>query len=223
MMNSVVWIRLMNEVVPLILLAVLGGVLYRGLRKNQTILAEREELLRRYLIFRGDKQSRLRIYGGDEKVRQDLLKNLSNSWKEFKRAYDGYLHSFSRNTSQTKIFLELVTIGFLINSGRILFDEYYFFGLRARFFYLGLRELSNYVVVAVSFLLLRAQTHQLLSLKGKGLEMERESLFSPNGLLSEGDYEGLYNEFDPLERGEVGSEKEDQDPGRPGDGRSRTE
>jgi len=222
-MSGVVWIKLINEVVPLVLLAGLGVALYRGLKKNQLILAEREELLRRYLIFRGDKQSRLRIHGGDEKVRQDLLKNLSSSWKEFKKAYDEYLHSFSRNTSQTKILLQLITLGFLINSSRNLLDEYYFFGVRARFFYLGLRELSNYVFVVVSFLILRAQTHQFLSLKGKSLEMERDTLFSPNGLLSEGDYEGLYNEFDPLEKREEGNEKEDQDSGRERDGRGGAE
>jgi hypothetical protein len=222
-MNSIVLIKLLNEIIPLLLSVGLGVVLYRGLKRNQMLLGEREDLLRRYIMFRGDRQSRLKIHGGDEKVRQELMKNLSNSWKEFKKAYDGYLHSFSRNTSRTKILLQAITLGFLINSGRMLLDEYYFFGVKTRFSYLGVRELSYYVFVVISFLLLRAQTHQFLSLKGKILEIERDTLFFPNGLFPEGDYEGLYNEFDPLEEGREGDEKEGQNSGGSSDRRGGTE
>jgi hypothetical protein len=85
-MNEVLWIRIVNEAIPLILLAGIGFFLYRGLRINQKLLSEREELLKRYLLFRGDRQVRLKIYGGDEKVYMDLLKNISSSWKNFKKA-----------------------------------------------------------------------------------------------------------------------------------------
>ena len=44
-MSEVWWIRIVNEVIPLILLAGIGFVLYRGLRINQGILSEREEWL----------------------------------------------------------------------------------------------------------------------------------------------------------------------------------
>jgi hypothetical protein len=222
-MSAVVWIKLLNEGIPFVLLIGLGVVLYRGFKKNQILLAEREDLLRRYLMFRGDKQARLKIHGGEEKVRQELLKNLSGSWKEFKKTYDGYHRAFSKNTARTKIILRLIALGILINTARILIDEYFFFGFEPRFFTLAARELSNYVPVVLSFVLLRAQTHHFLSFKGKALEIERETLFFANGLLAEGEYEGLYNEFDPLERegGEDG--KEDQDPRRRGEGGSRAE
>ena len=62
------WIKIVNEVIPLLLLIGMGFVLYRGIRRNQTLLSEREELLKRYLLFRGDRQVRLKIYGGDEKI-----------------------------------------------------------------------------------------------------------------------------------------------------------
>ena len=67
-MNEVLWIKLLNEGIPLFLLIGLGFVLYRGFKKNQGLLSEREELLKRYLLFRGDKQVRLKIYGEDEKI-----------------------------------------------------------------------------------------------------------------------------------------------------------
>jgi hypothetical protein len=67
-MNAVMLIKLMNEGIPLLLLIALGIVTYRGLKKNQFLLAEREDLLRRYILFRGDKHVRLKVYGQDDKV-----------------------------------------------------------------------------------------------------------------------------------------------------------
>jgi hypothetical protein len=222
-MSAVVWIRLLNEGIPLILLIGMGAVLYRGIKRNQILLSEREDLLRRYLIFRGDKQARLKIHGGEEQVRHELLKNLSSSWKEFKKSYDEYHRVFSKNTARTKVILQLIALGLLINTARVLVDEYYFFGFKARFFTLVARELSNYVLVVLSFVLLRAQTHHFLSFKGKALEVERETLFFGDGVLAEGEYESLYNEFDPLDREGTKDGKEDQDPRGPGGGGSRAE
>ena len=54
MTMTVMWIKLMNEGIPLLLLVGLSIVTYRGLKKNQFLLAEREDLLRRYLLFRGE-------------------------------------------------------------------------------------------------------------------------------------------------------------------------
>src|SRR4030043_493120 len=144
MMSGVMWIKLVNEGIPLIFLIGLGFVLYRGFKTNQTLLSEREELLKRYLLFRGDKQVRLKIYGDDEKVYKELLKNLSNSWKNFKKTYDQSLLSLAQNTTKTKQLLYLITLGLLINSTRHFVEAYFFYSLKARFFYFFVRELSNY-------------------------------------------------------------------------------
>src|SRR4030065_1046522 len=118
-MNEVLWIRIINEAIPLILLAGIGYALYRGLKINQTLLSEREELLKRYLLFRGDRQVRLKIYGGEEKVYMDLLKNISSSWKNFKKAYDQRLNALAQNPTKTKRYLQLITLGLLINTSRL--------------------------------------------------------------------------------------------------------
>src|SRR4030043_623080 len=118
MMSGVMWIKLVNEGIPFVLLIGLGFVLYQGLKKNQTLLSEREELLKRYLLFRGDKQVRLKIYGDEENIRNELLKNISNSWKNFKKAYDQSLLSLAKSTTKTKQLLYLITLVLLINSGR---------------------------------------------------------------------------------------------------------
>ncbi len=211
-MNEVLWIRIINEAIPLILLAGIGFFLYRGLKTNQRLLSEREELLKRYLLFRGDRQVRLKIYGGDEKVYLDLVKNISSSWKNFKKAYDQCLRSLAQSTTKTKRFLQLITLGLLINTARLFTEDYYFFGLDAHFFYTTARELSSYVLVVLSFFLLRNQTQTFLTLKGEVVKMDREILFFPNNMENQEEQEGLFNEFDPLEARGVEDEKEDQNP-----------
>ncbi len=211
-MDEGLWIGIVNEGIPLLLLAGLGFALYQGIKKNQILLTEREELLKRYLLFRGDKQVRLKVYGKDEKVYQELLKNLSNSWKNFKRSYDEYLLSFSQNTAKTKTYLRLITLALLVNTLRLGLEAYYFHGWGERLLYTAVKELSRYVLVGLSFLLLRTQTHRFLSLKGEITKMEREILFFPNHLTAEGEQEVLYNEFDPLDAKAQEDVKEDTNP-----------
>lgn len=207
-MSEVNWIKLVDEGIPLLLLIGIGIALYRGLNRNQTLLSEREELLKRYLLFRGDRQVRLKVYGGDEKVYLDLLKNISSSWKNFKKAYDQCLHYLSQNTLKTKRLLQLITLGLVINTVRLFIEDYYFYGLEFHFFYTLARELSSYVLVAVSFLLLRSQTQKFLTLKGEVIKMDQEILFFPNNTERQEEHEGLFNEFDPLETKRVEDEQE---------------
>jgi len=206
------WIKIVNEIIPFLLLIGIGFVLYRGLKINQTLLSEREELLKRYLLFRGDRQVRLKIYGGDEKTYLDLLKNISSSWKNFKKTYDQCLLSLAQNTIKTKRFLQLITLGLLINTVRLFIEDYYFYGLEAHFFYTTARELSSYVLVVLSFFLLRNQTQKFLTLKGEVVKTDREILFFPNNMEAQEEHEGLYNEFDPLEVRRVEDGEKDQNP-----------
>jgi len=212
--SEVNWIKFVNEGIPLLFLIGIGFVLYRGIRRNQTLLSEREELLKRYLLFRGDRQVRLKIYGGDEKIYLDLLKNISSSWKNFKKTYDQCLNSLAQNTTKTKRFLQLITLGLLINTVRLFIEDYYFFGFEVHFLYTLARELSSYVLAILSFFLLRNQTQKFLTFKGKIIKMDREILFFPNNLEDQEEHEGLYNEFDPLEVRKGGDGKEDQNPDR---------
>jgi len=212
-MNVIMWIKLVNEIIPFLLLIGIGFVLYRGMRSNQTLLSEREELLKRYLLFRGDRQLRLKIYGGDEKVYMDLLKNISSSWKNFKKVYDQCLYSLAQNTTRTKRLMQLITLGLLINTVRLFVEDYYFYGLEAHFLFTFAREMSSYVLVALSFFLLRNQTQKFLTLKGEVVKTDREILFFPNNMETQEKHEGLFNEFDPLEARRMEDGKEDQNLG----------
>jgi hypothetical protein len=206
------WIDLLNEGISLFLLIALGLIFYQGFRKNQAFLGEREELLKRYLLFRGDRQVRLKIYEGDEKIYQELLKNISTSWKNFKKVYDQCLLSFGQNTHKTKFWLQIITLCLLLNSAFLIVRIYSTTGFKTNFFYTVVRELSSYVLVVLSFILLKIQTHRFLSLKGEATKMDRDVLFYPNHLLAEGKQDILYEEFDPLEAKGVEDGKEDPNP-----------
>ena len=209
-MNMVTWIKWMNEGIPLLLLMGLGFVMYRGMKKNQFLLAERENLVRRYLLFRGDKQVRLKVYGQDDNIQRELLKTLSSSWKNFKRSYDQYQNSFLANTARTKLLLQLITLGFLLNSARVLIEEYYFYGFKDRFFLAAAREPLNYVLVVLGFFLLRAQARPYVASYGKVAKVDLETFFFPNPLVNDKEHEHLYDEFSPLEDKGVKDGKEDQ-------------
>jgi hypothetical protein len=114
---------------------------------------------------------------------------------------------------KTKRFLQLITLFLLINTVRLFIEDYYFFGLEIHFFYTLTRELSSYVLVVLSFFLLRNQTQKFLTLKGDVMKMDREILFFPNNIENQEEHEGLFNEFDPLEARKVEDGKEDQDHG----------
>jgi len=205
-MDEVFWIKLINEGIPLFLLIGVSFALYHGLKKNQALLSEREELLKRYLLFRGDKHVRLKMYGEDEKIYRELLKNISNSWKNFKKTHDQCLVTLAQNTRRTKNFLYLITLGLIVNSARLLVEEVFFFGFNPRFLYTAVGQLQSYVLVILGLFLLRTQTDRFLSLKGALAKMDREILFFPNHLSAQEEHEVLYDEFDPLET------EEDQDP-----------
>jgi hypothetical protein len=210
-MNAVIWIKLMNEGIPLLLLVGLSMATYRGLKKNQFLIAEREDLVRRYLLFRGDKQLRLKVYGQEDHIQRELLRTLSNSWKNFKRSYDRYQNSFLANTARTKSLLQLITLGLLMNSARGLIEESYFYGFKDRFFLAAARELLYYVPVALSFLLLRAQARPYIASSGKVAKIDLETVFFQNNLANDREHEDLYNEFAPLDDKGAGDGKEDQD------------
>ena len=210
-MDLSLWIDLLDEGIPLLFMVALGLALYRGFRKNDALLCEREDLLKRYLLFRGDKQVRLKTLGENDPSHQELLKTISNSWKTFKKSSDQYLASIAQNTARTKIFLQVITLGLMANSLRILLAEYVYFGPKIHFLYTVVRELSSYVLVILSFALLRTQTRRLLPAKGKAGDADLGLLFFPNG-QPRGESEHLYNEFDPLEQTGADDGKDDQDP-----------
>ena len=197
-MDNIFFIKLINEMIPFLLLVIIGFVTYNGFKKIQNLISEREALIKRYLLFRGDKKARLKIYENDEEIHRELLKNISNSWKNFKKSYDQCMLKLSKNVKKTKRILMLLTFGLIINSGRLIGEEYYFFGVKGRFFLTIVKELPYYILVILTFFLLKTQTQRFFSLKSEFFQIDREILFFPNSFSTESEHEVLYNEFDPI-------------------------
>jgi hypothetical protein len=211
-MNSWVWLDLLDEGISLFLMVALALAFYRGYKRNHALLSEREDLLRRYLLFRGDKQVRLKVFGENEKASQELLRTISNSWKNFKKTHDTYLSSLAQNTKRTQMLMQVITLCLVFNTLRLLIVDYAsWWPDKIRLLYSLARELGGYVLVILTFALLRIQTRRFVPSKGSAVEADRELLFFPNG-PSEGESEGLYNEFDPLESHGEEHGKEDQHP-----------
>ena len=206
--NFSVWLEILDDGISLLLLIALGLAVYRGFRRNSTLLAEGEDLLKRYLIFRTHKQIRLKTSTDDRETYQELIKTISNSWKNFKKAYDQNVISIRENTARTRFYMQIITLGLLLNTARLLIGEFYFSSSKLTLLSMSVRELSSYVLVIVSFCLLRVQTRRLLQPKGKTAEMDRDVLFFPNN-LSEIETEGLYDQFEPIEaKGEEHGKKD---------------
>ncbi len=197
-MDQVFFIKLVNEIIPFLLLTIIGFVSYNGFKKNQNLISEREDLVKRYILFRGDKQARLKIYENDEQIHRELLKNISNSWKHFKKSYDQCMLKLANNVKKTKRILLLLTFGLIINSGRLIGEEYYFFGIKGRLTLVILKELNYYILIILTLFLLRLQTQRFFSLKSEVFKIDREVLFFPNSFSTESKHEILYNEFDPI-------------------------
>ncbi len=120
--------------------------------------------------------------------------------KILKEAYDHYQNSFLWPIRPGQNYcLQLFTLGLLLNSARRLIEEYYFYGFKDRFFLAAAREPLNYVLVVLSFFLLRAQARPYLAPNGKAAKIDLETLFFPNHLANEREHEYLYNEFEPLD------------------------
>lgn len=214
---SSVWLEILDGGIPLLLLIALGLTVYRGFRKNSAFLAEGEDLLKRYLIFRTHKQIRLKTSTEDRETYQELIKTISNNWKNFKKAYDQNVISIRENTARTRLTMQIITLGLLLNTARLLIGEFFFSNSKLTLLSMSVRELSSYVLVILSFCLLRIQTRRLLHPKAKSAEMDRDLLFFPNN-LSETETEGLYNQFEPIEaKGEDHGEEDQNYDRRPED------
>jgi len=213
-MDASIWVDLLDNTIPLFLFVALGLTFYQGFKKNHSLLSDREDLLKRYLIFRGDKQVLFKTLTEKDQAYQDVRKTISNSWKNFKKTYDQYLTSFARNTARTKLFLQIITLGFILNSARLVLADLLMGNSSRHLAYTVLSELPSYVLVILCFLVLRIQAHRVLLPKVKAVEMDREILFFPNG-RPEGEDRRHYDEFDPLEvtGGEDGEEHQNPDSG----------
>ncbi|NIQ37402.1 MAG: hypothetical protein GTN81_02260 [Proteobacteria bacterium] len=184
-----------DALVSLILMILVGAVMFKNRRKNQSVTADVENLIRRYIIFRGHRQALLKIHNGDEEVKHEILKAISNSWNHFKNTLEKHFITLHETDRRARNFLLILCALMLLNSFRslafrVLTGSEHFSGL-----ILLMRELPPYLFLVTGFLLLGIQSQSWGKRPLTSFNTELEALFSD----MEQTQEALNNEFDPLE------------------------
>ena len=182
--------------VSLVLAILVAAVILQNRRKNQRTALEMEGLIRRYSIFRGHRQSLMKIHQQDDDIKHEILKTISNSWNHFKSMLDQYAISLRKTDRRAKNFLLILGVLMALNSLRVIAlgvqtDRVQWSGL-----VLIVRELPMYFFLATGFLLISIQSQRLAKSPLASINAELESIFSD----TEQTQEALNNEFDPIEQ-----------------------
>ncbi len=181
--------------VSLVLTILVAVVILQNRRKNQLISSDVEDLIRRYIIFRGHRQALIKIHHGDEKVKHEILKTISSSWKHFKSTLETYSTRLHETDRRARNLLLILGAAAVLNTLRILA----FGSLAGRTHWAGLillvRELPIYLFLLTGFFLMSIHSHRLGHGPLNSLNGELEAIFSDTQKIQE----ALDNEFDPID------------------------
>lgn len=185
-----------DALVSLVLTILIATVILQNRRRNQSITSEVEKLIRRYVIFRGHRQALLKVHEGDEEVKHEMLRAISNSWNHFRSELESYsitLHETDRRARNLLcilgVFMVLNSLGTLVSGA--LVDRVHWAGL-----IFLLRELPMYLILLTGFLLISIQSHRWGKRPLTSFNGELDAIF----LDTEQTREALNNEFDPIEQ-----------------------
>ncbi len=186
---------------------VIAVCIYRNVSNYDSITQQMDTLFRRYLYFRNDKQITLKMHEQDEKIRKEILKSISTSWKHFRRSHGELTEALFGNIRKM-LFVYYVILGILlINTFRVYVTDWLKTGVVPATLEIAIREGPNYLLLALGFLLVRLQTRRRRGGNGRPYEIELETIFADIG----GQDRTLYDEFEPIDErepeGKVGSEE----------------
>jgi hypothetical protein len=201
----------LDEWITLVLVILMAFCIYRNVRNYDSATQEIETLFRRYLLFRNDKQITLKMHEQDEKVRNEILKSISKSWKQFRRIHGELVGTLLENIRKTFLTYYVIFGILLINTLRVFLTDWFKTGGISAIFEVAIKEGPSYFLLALGFLLIRIQTRQRRGGNGRPYEIELETIFSDIG----GQDRSFYDEFEPVDEG-AGAERIDSEKaGRP--------
>jgi hypothetical protein len=171
-------------------------VILRTRKRSQSIAFEMENLVRRYIIFRGHRQTLMKIHQSDEKVRHEILKAISTSWNHFKSMLEEHAQALRVTDRQARNFLVIVGALMAMNSFRgIAAGGTLGPGHWAAVVFLA-RELPLYLFLVTGFWLIRIQSHRLGKRHMASFNSELDAIFSDTERIQE----ALNDEFDPIDQ-----------------------
>ena len=185
-----------DAVVTLVLVLLVAMVILQNRRKHQSIVTEVENLIRRYIVFRGHRQALIKVHQGDEKTKHEMLRAISSSWNQFKSALENHSITLERTDRRTRNALYILGVIMVANSLRefasgILIDHIQWGDI-----IFVLRELPAYLFLATGFLLIIIQSRRWKKRPLTTFDGELDAIFSD----TEKTQEALDNEFDPIEQ-----------------------
>ncbi len=185
--------------------------IYRNVRNYDSITQEMDTFFRRYLHFRNDKQITLKIHEQDEDVRNEILRSISKSWKHFRRIHGELVGTLSGNIRKTLLAYYVILGILLINTLRVFLTDWLKTGAVPATLEVAIKEAPSYLLLALGFLLIRVQTRHRRGGSGRPYEIELETIFADIGVQDR----SLYDEFEPIDEGEVEGEIDSEKAGRP--------
>ena len=192
----------LDEWITFVMVVVMAFFIYRNVRNCNSITLEMDTLFRRYLLFRNDKQITLKMHEQDEKVRNEILKSISNSWKRF-RGIHGELEGTLLGNIRKTLLAYYVILGILcINTLRVLLTDWFKTGAVSAPIEVAVKEAPGYLLLALGFLLTRIQASRKIGGKGRPFETKQEIIFPDIGVQDR----SLSDEFEPIDEGEGGGD-----------------
>lgn len=189
-----------DPVISACILGLIAFCLIRGHRRHGLLRMETEDLLKRYIIFRGKKHGLLRGARAGRGTHKDILRSISRSWHNFKEYHGQKLELLRENYRGMKKGLLLGGIILILNTLREGATGLLITGLPSGFYSGLLHQLPLYLLVVVGVAMLRIQKEQVYGIPSNHKERALETLFAD----FDRDDPSLYDEFDPLEGEEGG-------------------
>jgi len=200
----------LDEWITLVLVGLMAFFIYRNVRNYDSITQEMDTRFRRYLLFRNDKQITLKMHEQDEKVRNEILRSISNSWKHFRGIHGELVGTLLGNIRKT-VLAYYVLLGILcINTLRVLLTDWFKNGTFPAPLGVAIKQAPSYLVLALGFILIWIQTGRKRGGKGRPFEIELETIFPDTGVQDR----SLYDEFEPIDEGEGAEEIDPEKAGR---------
>ncbi|UCD72237.1 MAG: hypothetical protein JSW70_04370 [Syntrophobacterales bacterium] len=201
----------LDEWITLVLVGLMIFFIYRNVRNYKSITQEMDTLFRRYLLFRSDKQITLKMHEQDEKIRNEILRSISNSWKHFRRIHGELVDTLLGNIRKTLLAFYVILGILFINTLRVLLTDWFKTGEIQPPLGVAVKEVPSYLLLILGFLLIRIQTSRRSGDVGRPFEIKPETIFPDIGIQDR----SLYDEFEPIDEGEGDGEIESDKAGTP--------
>ncbi len=184
-----------NPLISTCILGLLAFTIIRGHRRHELLRMETEDLLRRYMVFRGKKHSLLRRTQTDQGMGEEILRSISRSWHNFKEYHAQKLELLKGNYQWMKRGFIIGVILLVLNTLRDGVTELLVRGLPSGPFFGLSQDLPHYLLVVVGIALLRIQREEVYGSSSNQIDPALEALFAD----FDREDPSLYEEFDPLE------------------------